>query len=245
MLEQIDNHVWTLAVRLRNWAKRSSALGPIEPVLLKIGPRLIRAPRTEVVVRLGGGMTMRIPPGYPAARSFASGQYEPDVTRLFQRIIRTGMTVVDAGANVGYYSLLACESAGPTGRIYAFEPDPLNFSYLVQNLEANNCSTAQAAEVALSDSTRIGKFIRDAQGAEGFLTAESNPQAALEVSVDTLDRCLEKVGWPSVDLIKLDIEGSELSALEGMRQVNLRNPQLQLIMELNLSATARAGASSE
>jgi hypothetical protein len=52
------------------------------------------------------------------------GCWEPDVTRFFLRIVKPGMRVVEVGANVGYYTLLACSLVGPTGRVTAFEANP-------------------------------------------------------------------------------------------------------------------------
>jgi FkbM family methyltransferase len=245
MIEPIYRRIWTAGVWLRNLAKRGSLLGPIEPLLLKLGPKLVPPPKTEVVVRLPFGMTMTVPPGYPSARSYSSGLYEPDVTRLFEGILRLGMTVVDAGANVGYYTLLASNVAGPTGRVYAFEPDPINFSYLVQNLKANGRSNVRAVRAALADTTGTGKFIQDSFGAEGFLTAGADGTTALEVPMCTLDAFFQGEGWPPVDIIKMDIEGSEAIALSGMRELSRRNPGLQVIMELNARAMSRSGHTAD
>lgn len=187
---------------------------------------------------------MKVPPGYPAARSYASGLYEPELTRLFGQAVTPGMTVVDAGANVGYYTLLASTLTGARGSVYAFEPDPVNFAYLVENLNANACSNVRPAQQALSNTTGTGRFAQDTYGAEGHLTQAVNPAATIDVATISLDAFFSNEGWPKVDLIKIDIEGSEARAIAGMRELSRRNPQLRLIMELNAHAMAQSGETS-
>ncbi len=237
--------IWALGVRTRNRAKSAALLGSIEPTLLKLAPLLIPAPKGEVLATVGASMTMRIPPGYPAARTFAAGLYEPEMTRLFQAVVRPGTTIVDAGANVGYYTLLASSLCRPGGKVYAFEPDALNCSYLTDNVRANACSNVKVVRSALSNSTGTGRFVPDDYGAEGFLTGEAGHQLAMDVPVTTLDGFLETEGWPPVDVVKLDIEGSEERALQGMKGLMTRNPHIRLLMELNEPALSRSGASFE
>lgn len=241
MIEAVYQRVWTIGLRVRNLAKSTYLLRHLEPTLVKFAAWLIPAPRTEVLVRLPAGISVNVPPGFPAARSYSSGLYEPEITRLVQTTAKPGMTLVDAGANVGYYTLIAARLVGVTGRIYAFEPDPLNYSYLVRNVEANGCSGVITVPKALSSTTGRTKFIRDARGAEGFVTSAGDVQYTLEVPTVTLDDFFSAEGWPGVDIMKMDIEGSEKSALEGMPELSRRNPQLRLILELNTPAIVRSG----
>jgi FkbM family methyltransferase len=187
-------------------------------------------------------MQLTAPPGYPAARSYPSGLYEPEVTAFFKSLITPGMTVVDIGANVGYYTLLAAHLSGPAGRVYAFEPDPLSYQYLSANIALNNCPSVTAVQSAVSNRAGGGRFVVDPDGVEGYLTEDDSRDVAIEVTNTSLDSFLEKEGWPDVGLIKLDVEGGEKRVLEGMRQVSARNPSLALIMELNGRALTRSGA---
>lgn len=66
------------------------------------------------------------------------GIYEPRETNLFKKIVRHGMTVIDLGANIGYYTLIASKLVGESGKVYAFEPEPDNFNILVKNININN-----------------------------------------------------------------------------------------------------------
>ena len=248
MKQDLYDTVWGLGIRARNLAKRAGVLGRFEPLLLKMAPLLIRPPSKEVEIVVPsdrGEMRMTVPPGYPAARSFAAGLYERDVTRLFEAIVTAGMTVVDVGANVGYYTLIASRLAGPAGRVYAFEPDPRIYAYLVRNVESNGCSNVVAVNKAVSEMTGSGTFIPDEHGAEGRLSASSANRTSIAVQTVNLDDYFAGEGWPSIAVIKMDIEGGERAALDGMRELCRRNPEMQLIMEFNLGAIHRAGGTRE
>jgi FkbM family methyltransferase len=244
MIDTVFDRIWAAGASVRNRAKGAYLLGSLEPFLLRLAAHF-PAPSKEVVVRLPGGMSMTVPPGYPSARSYLTNHYEPDVTRLVRARVRPGMTIVDAGANVGYYTLLASPQIGSTGQIYAFEPDPLNFTYLSRNIDSNGCSNSTALPIALAGTTGVGTFVRDVHGAEGFLTTRKHHVETLDVSVVTLDSFFEARYWPSVDLIKIDVEGSEASVLRGMHELSRRNPKLELIMELNSPALSRSDATME
>ena len=187
-----------------------------------------------------------MPAGYPSARTLAAGLYEPDVTRLFNVIIKKDMTVVDVGANIGYYTLLASPIVGDPGRVYSCEPDVRNFHYLTRSIGANGCCNVVAMEMAVSDRTGSGSFVPDKYGAEGWLVvAQPPPATSFEVQTITLDELFAREGWPRVDLIKMDIEGAEQAALVGMKELSRRNSEMRLIMELNFNGLRRAGATAE
>src|SRR5438034_10835429 len=119
------------------------------------------------------------------------------------------MTVVDGGANVGYYTLLASSTVGDGGHVYAFEPDVRNLDYLRSNVAANLCSNVTVEGGALADLTGDAPFNRDPYGAEGFVGGTG---AAAIVRVVRLDDYFRVRQWPRVDLVKLDIEGGEPKA---------------------------------
>lgn len=79
--------------------------------------------------------------------------FEPFERDLFVNSLRRGMSVLDIGANIGYYALLASRAVGTEGRVYAFEPDPRSYRCLVANLAANRAQNVRAFEAAVSEST--------------------------------------------------------------------------------------------
>src|SRR5262245_2134996 len=77
--------------------------------------------------------------------------YEPEETAFIEAALAPGMTFLDLGANVGYFTCLAARKVGPAGRVWAFEPDPRNFRLLVRSVKANGLSNVTAVRAAASD----------------------------------------------------------------------------------------------
>jgi FkbM family methyltransferase len=153
------------------------------------------------------------------------------------------MTVVDLGANIGYYSVIASKLVGTSGRVFAFEAHPLVFDYLRRNLEINDCDNVVAVERAASDLVASSPFVLN--GLEGgFLTRSVTNEDHVVVQTTTLDAFFAEQAWPSVDLVKIDIEGAETAALTGMKVLSERNPQLKAIIEINSGSMQRSGLNS-
>jgi FkbM family methyltransferase len=241
--ERLLDIAWGLVARGRNIAKRRGFLGGFERLLLTVGPRLIQPPKTAMEVGLAGGLRLSVPAGYPASRTLAAGIYEPEVSRLIRDSLQSGMTFVDLGANVGYYTLIGSRLVAPGGRVYAFEPDPGAFEQLCRNVDANHCTNVLAVPNAATEISGQRGFRQDPYGAEGFITERGS--SLLSVEGVALDDFFRGQNWPRIDVIKLDIEGSETAALGGMRAILNMNHDLQLIMEYNSHALERAGSSPQ
>ena len=83
------------------------------------------------------GSKMWIDPSSPSAIDMIYGTYESDTVQVFRELVQPGMTVVDVGAHVGFYTLLAARLVGTNGRVYAFEPNPEVYNILVRNIQIN------------------------------------------------------------------------------------------------------------
>ncbi len=239
-----SDRLWALGVRVRNAARRWGILGPLGPVLAALGPRLLPPPSREVRIAVRPQLELILPPRFSSFRNFATGLYEKELTDLIEAFVKPGMTVVDLGANVGYYSVLASRLVGTSGRVYAFEPDPDAYQYLRRNVELNACANVILVNKAVSIRDTVADFI-PRQFERGFLSDLPTGQASIRVQTVRLDAFLASAGWPPVDLVKMDIEGSETEALQGMRELASRNPRMRLIVELNVSAMRRVGGSPE
>ena len=170
------------------------------------------------------------------------GVYEPYETKLLKNTIQSGMTVVDIGANIGYYAVIAGLRAGPTGRIVAYEPDPTNMSFLRKNLERNGLTNAVAVQKALSDrqGTALFYLTKHNKGTHS-LANNRDVKETIEVETDTLDFSLSALDIRKVDVLKIDIEGAEPLAFEGMRETLTRNKDIIVFTEFYPKAMRRLG----
>ena len=145
---------------------------------------------------------------------------EQGIHDALERLLRPGDVFVDAGANVGFYTLLASRLVGPTGRVLAIEMMPATAAILRQHVAINHCTNVEIVEKALSD--RAGETImaRVPAGKHGQATVADFAHAydtfeEHEVETTTLDEICGEL--ERIALLKLDLEGAELQAMAGAR----------------------------
>jgi FkbM family methyltransferase len=175
------------------------------------------------------------PSGSYPPLDMAMDRYEPATTRLFQETVKPDMVVIDIGAHVGYFSLLAAKLVGHTGKVYSFEPEPGNHAVLLKNIDANGYDNIVATQMAVSDRTgNLTLYITALDSGRHSVYHHGLPErGSVTVESTSLDSFLESEGWPTVDLIKVDVEGAEVAVLDGMTQLMEKNPDLRLIIEFN------------
>ena len=165
----------------------------------------------------------------------AIGRYEPETTRLFQETIKPGMLVIDIGAHIGYYTLLAAKLSGPTGKVYAFEAERNNHAVLIKNLSINNYDSVTATQMAVSNKNGVSTlYLTSLDNGRHSLSHHGLPErGGASVETTTLDEFLASEGWPTVDLIKIDVEGAEGAVLDGMSRLIEQSTNLKLIVEFS------------
>jgi FkbM family methyltransferase len=154
---------------------------------------------------------------------FIGGCYEANELAFLARTLRPGMTVVDAGASEGLYTLLAARYVGPTGCVWAFEPCLREFDKLQHNVENNGLSNTRLFRIALGDSLAeqdllIAGLEHAGQSTLGRFAYESVESVGRErVRVQKLDDLVQEHGLRRLDLLKADVEGAEGRLLRGAR----------------------------
>ncbi len=148
----------------------------------------------------------------------AAGTYEPHVSAIFRRELKAGMRVFDVGANIGYFTALALACVGPTGRVWAVEPNAANVRLLEIARRANKVENLRIVPAAAGDT--FGPLRLDAPFSNGMVTPLEDTKGDLsganivcQIPLDSLLMESERV-----DFVKLDVEGSEYRALKGMER---------------------------
>jgi FkbM family methyltransferase len=141
-----------------------------------------------------------------------SGRYEAHLTAVFERYCTPGMTVVDVGANLGYYSLLASKLVGPSGRVVALEPNSENCRLLLSSLRLNGITNVQLLPVAADTATGWAYYSTHV-GSNGGLIEDDELLSHPGTVVPTF-RLDDIVDGP-VGLLKMDVEGAEGRVVQG------------------------------
>lgn len=156
------------------------------------------------------------------------GFWEFGVTTVFLELIKPGMTVLDIGAHCGYYTLLAAMKVGPQGKVHAFEPNPSHYENFARSLMINRYQHVQLHKVALTD--KDGETILYVPRAGGASIYNPGLENKNKVMVKTVN-FLKYFPRQKVDVIKIDIDGSEPLIIEGLCQLIYYNGGMEIIME--------------
>jgi FkbM family methyltransferase len=214
--------------------RRFFGLPPSRPGTIKLG---------NVLFPLDAGLG-------PHSETMYYGDYAPEIALLLEKFLRPGMTFLDVGANVGYFSAFALNLIGIQGRVYSFEPVPAFFARLENVAKLNPQYHLRCNQVALGDkpcTQMISVCGKQNIGwntmVPGFMDSSAASEV-LPVNVQRLDTYLSDESIGGVDLIKIDVEGFELPVLRGAEGF-LKNPRNRppIICEVAPGAYAKLGCS--
>lgn len=150
----------------------------------------------------------------------SNGEYATEITSIVKKVLSPAMCFVDIGANIGYFTLLASRLVGQAGKVFAVEPYPYNIKLLNLNLMLSAYSNVEVLPFALAEKKGFLNYDDSAGNSGNVFALEANLEAMLEsvlVYAVQLDEVL--ASDRPVDLIKMDIEGAEYLAIQGMRRI--------------------------
>jgi FkbM family methyltransferase len=201
---------------------------------------------TGTVTAKMAGLTLRLDPGDLAITRpmLVYGTWESFEAQIFLSLLEEGMCVADIGANIGYYTLLAARAVGHGGRVYAFEPTPRTYELLCQNVQANGFSNVVTVQKAVANRNGTATLHLNRNNGDNTLSSTPDGEGSVEVEVVTLDQYFAHSTAP-IDVLKMDIEGSEPLALEGMADVLNRSPEIAIFTELNPIRISELGRTAE
>lgn len=169
-----------------------------------------------------------------------NGYFEDNETAFLQKKIKESWTVLDIGANFGWYSVQFSKMVGAGGQVHSFEPVPEAFSELEQNVKLNGCGK----NVFLNNSAagkndgRIDLYVPEELGTA--FTSEHNHGKKVEAELVKIDTYVAKKGIQRIDLIKADVEGGEMNVLLGAKKtIEAHHPDL--FLEVYEDYTAKFG----
>jgi FkbM family methyltransferase len=211
--------------------------------------RLMQMARSFLVVELHPGVFMRLANVTVIEKEIVrEGMFERETVEVFLALLSSGMTVLDVGANIGQYTLVAAHAVGPYGQVHAFEPTAEIASELRCNVALNEFQNVTINEVAVADSRGEQLLYCTDPGSPGtntIMNPVEQPCTTSKVRTVTLDDYLAERGVSDVDVMKLDVEGAELLVLRGAERL-LRGPRAPvLLLEVNPRTLALSGSSAE
>lgn len=160
----------------------------------------------------------------------SEGYWEMWHTEAMVDLVRPGMTAVDVGANLGYFTLLMADLVGPTGRVHAFEPNPAIAERMRKSLYVNGFSARTTVhQMGLADRAgEFGLFIPPDDPKNGRLVRLHNPALSVRIALDRLDAI---PGLLEADFIKIDVEGAEEKVWRGMAALLESGRPLTVVLE--------------
>ena len=198
------------------------------PMVRRIGLWLIRLASP---IDVGGYRLYVVAPGDKAPRIPLGAAYEPDETTLMRRIIRPGDTVLDIGAHIGIFSVLSSKRTGVTGRVLAFEPEPRNLMLLRRNLDYNQCNNVEVIPAAVTDLDGVTELHINTENSLDNRLSETGAVEEVELVRSVCLDGLQSLSGKRIDVIKMDIQGSEPAALDGMKSLLEKQSDVQMLTE--------------
>ena len=209
------------------------------PVSIRFGPDDI------VTHRLDNGVTLYLDREDGAvAQPILNGRYEAHLVPIFQQYCRPGMTVVDVGANLGLYTMLASTLVGGSGRVVAVEPSSENCRLILLSVLANGAENVELFPVAL-DRARGWSSLSGHFGSNGGLVSYDPSSLASGWSEIVPTFALDDLVDGHVDFLKIDVEGAEGRVVAGARRI-LESSRPVVATELSLEMLGRvSGVTAE
>lgn len=221
---------------------RSEALDTILSTKLDhlVARNVIPLPEGLILCRNPRGL-LAVPSSDAATVAYLSDGVLPEAGTLsvVERLLPKGGCFVDIGANVGLFTLVAGQHVGERGRVVAFEPTPSTLQALHTTIWVNGLrGRVTVHEVAAGATSSQALLHLSATSGHNSLVAQEGGEQCIEVPVVRVDDLLDGL---AVDMVKIDVEGWELSVLEGLSRTIAANPDIVVIVECAPSIIAKSG----
>lgn len=205
----------------------------------KIGSRIVLKLKNNdlgKVVELENGIKIRTDIFSTRELELGSGKdSEEKIKKVFLQNIEEGDLVIDCGAKIGEYTLIASKKIKDSGKIFAFEPFKESALKLKNNLELNNFKNCQIIEMAISNFKGKAIFYENSLSGEGCLDSNliRKCTSKTEINLETIDNFIKTNKIEKVNMMKIDVEGYELEVFEGAKNSLKENKIEKIICEVH------------
>lgn len=189
--------------------------------------------RTERLIKSYGFKNTVWGFGFTGHSAMQNGSFEQDETALLSSLLIDSDVFIDVGANIGFYCCLAKKA---NNHVIAFEPDAKNLNLLYKNLEINNWNDTEIYPLGLAETPGVAKLYGFGTGASLIPNWAGVPKSLYKnIALSTLDIILSDRFVGKKTVIKIDVEGFELSVLKGAMTTLATHPNLKFIIEICLT----------
>ena len=161
--------------------------------------------------------------------------YEREEISFLKNNLRSGDLFIDIGANIGFYTAMAMQQVGKKGTVIALEPDPESYRYLEQTIDRNGPCDVRSFNVAASSSDGSASLFKsESNRGDNRLHEFDNASDKIEIKTVNVDSLVKRLLLNIVDkrvFIKIDIQGGEGLAIQGMKNILIDAKNLVLMME--------------
>lgn len=198
---------------------------------------------------LGNAMVLDLNEVGISRELFITGVHEAESTKQIQEEIKPGMTIIEAGANIGYYSLIEAKIIGENGKIYAFEPSPVNMKLLKTNIALNSLEdNFETFPYGVGSKNEKRAFILMSKGNMSSFVPRREDKVikslgSINVKVVKLDDFWNR-DLVSIDYVRMDVEGFEFEIVKGMKNIlSSKNCPVGLFIEIHSELLNSNGSS--
>ena len=192
----------------------------------------------QLSIKLGNILFKYAFPVYNRVYPWFKRKQDADEIAFLKLAIKPGHTILDIGANIGFYSGLLGELTGEKGIVYAFEPDPVNHKHLLKNTAG--IVAIRPFQKAVAEKTKtLELYTSKLLNVDHRTYKVDDYDQAISIEAVSIDEFLPK--GTKVDFIKMDIQGFEFSALQGMKETIANNTEIKIVMELWPFGLKKAG----
>ncbi|MFM9945201.1 MAG: FkbM family methyltransferase [Bacteroidia bacterium] len=193
-----------------------------------------------ISIQIGNLLYKHLFPVYNIVYPIFKNRQDADEINYLKKIIKPGDTILDIGANIGFYSKILAQCTGKYGKVHSFEPDLINFKHLKKN--TRGLVNIVLNNKAVSDKSGTINIYKSKDLNVDHRTYPVGEYESIDViEAISIDEYLNN-SW-KVNLIKMDIQGFEVSAMKGMEKTIKANPELKMLLEFWPHGLHAAGSS--